>query len=218
MSGRPASPARRRLLAGGLAAALIATASGAAAQGGIIVVSRERILREAEAARRLHEAEAALTKELQGQIDATKAALADEEEELARLRGEMAEAEFEARVADFDRRVRQARRVAQERAGILQEGFQDARAAILAALPQLIERLRVETGASIVIDADQVLAMDGAIDMTDRAIDLFDMHGPSPSLPEIDLSGPLLAPDGTGAAPAPGGGADQPVQAPPPAR
>ena len=218
MGCRPASPARRRLLAGGLAAALLAGASGAIAQSGIVVISRERLLREAEASRRLREAEAELTERLQGQIDATKAVLATEEEDLARLRSEMPEAEFEARVADFDQRVRQARRIAQERATILQTAFQDARAAILAALPQLIERLRLEVGASVVLDADNVLAADGAIEMTDRAIALFDAEGPSPTLPEIDLSGPLLPPAGDDEAAPPEAGADRTDQSQPPAR
>lgn len=182
------------------------------------MVSRERILREAEASRRLHEAEAELTERLQGQIDATKAAVAAEEEELARLRAEMPEAEFEARVTDFDRRVRQARRIAQERAATLQAAFQEARAAILAALPELIERLRIEAGVSIVLDADQVLAMDGAVDLTDRAIALFDAAGPSPPLPQIDLSGPLLPPAEADASAPPEAAADGTEQAQPPAR
>jgi Skp family chaperone for outer membrane proteins len=176
---------------------LIAAGAARAQQqaGGIVVVSRDRILREAAVARRLREAEAELTELLQGQIDATKAAFAAEEQELARLRGELPEAEFEARVTAFDERVRLARRVAQERAAVLQTAFQDARAAILAALPTLMERLRVETGASIVLNADQVLAMDAGRDLTDRAIALFDAEGPSPPMPDIDLSAPLLPPE-----------------------
>lgn len=159
---------------------------------GIFVISRERILREATAARRLHEAEAEITERLQRRIDETKAAFAAEEEELTRLRGRLPNAEFEARVADFDQRVRLARRSAQESAAALQKGFQDARAEIVAALPGLIERLRIESGARIILNADQVLAADPAIDLTDRAIALMDAEGPSPQLPEIELSGPLF--------------------------
>ena len=186
---------RRLLLAGaGFAATLVIGATPAFADGGIIILSRERLLREAAASRQLAEAEAALTEQLQTQIDTTKEALAEEEEELARIRGQLSEAEFEARGADFDRRVRQARRVAQERAAILQTEFQEARAAVLGYLPELIERLREETGASLVLDAEQVLARDDAIDVTDRAIALFDSEGPAPEVPELDLSAPLLEP------------------------
>lgn len=219
MARQPGSPARRHLLRAGLAAALVAALPAAAAgQTGIVVVSRERILREAVAARRLHDAEAELTERLQAEIDETKAGLAAEEEELARLRGELPEAEFEARISNFDQRLRLARRGAQERAAVLQKGFQDARAAIVAALPPLLERLRVEAGAAVVLSADQVLAMEPAIDLTDRAIALFDAEGPAPAPPEIDLSAPLFEPNGA-AAPLPADSAvPAPDEAPPPAR
>lgn len=230
MANQPQSPARRRLIGAGLAATL-AGLSGLPRRGAaqavriedgttpaFAVVSRDRILREATASRRLREAEEAITARLQGQIDETKAAFAAEEEELARLRGELPEDEFEARVADFDRRVRLARRNAQERAAVLQKVFQDARAAIVAALPSLMERLRVEVGASVILNAEQVLALDPAVDLTDRAIALFDAEGPSPEPPDIDLSAPLSQPpERPGRAPSRAGGA-MPEGEQPPAR
>ena len=233
MADRTRSPARRRLIGAGLAAALTGLAGGsmlhkvAAAQAvpgddgaapTLAIVSRDRILREATAARRLREAEEEITARLQGQIDETKAAFAAEEEELARLRGELPEDEFEERVADFDRRVRLARRNAQDRAAVLQKAFQDARAAIVAALPALMERLRVQAGASVILNAEGVLALDPAVDLTDRAIALFDAEGPSPEPPAIDLSAPLSQPpERPGPAP-PANGADTPGEAGPPAR
>jgi Skp family chaperone for outer membrane proteins len=199
-------PSRRALLVGGLGlAALTGAAARAQAASEVIIVSRERILREAEAARRLRDAEEEMTARLQAQIDATKVQFAEEEEELTRLRGELAGPEFEARIADFDQRVRAARRVAQERAAALQKGFQEARAAIVAALPELMERLRVEAGARLVVNAEQVLAADPAVDLTDRAIALFDADGPSPPLPQVDLAAPLTEPPADAASgPAPG--------------
>jgi Skp family chaperone for outer membrane proteins len=193
VSGSPHS--RRRLLAAGIgAAALVGVRAGAQATTEVVVVSREGILLEARAARRLREAEEEMTARLQGQIDETKAEFAEEEAALTELRGTVPAAEFEARVADFDQRVRLARRVAQERAAILQKGFQDARAAIVAALPALMERLRIEAGARVIVNADQVLAADPAIDLTERAVALFDAEGPMPAIPEIDLSRPLVEP------------------------
>ena len=212
MGGGASKPSRRGLLAAGLAAAALGAPQARAATPpeAVVVVSRERILREAAAANRLRVAEEEMTARLQGQIDATKVQFAEEEEELARLRAELSGPEFEARVADFDQRVRQARRVAQERAAILQKGFQDARAAIVAALPALMERLRVEAGARLVVNADQVLAADPAVDLTDRAIALFDADGPSPAIPDLDFSRPLSEPQ-TEARPAPA----QPLAQPP---
>jgi Skp family chaperone for outer membrane proteins len=192
---------RSFLVAAAAAVAFGCQAATAQPASDVVVVSRERILREASAARRLRVAEEQTTAQLQGQIDDTKVQFAEEEEELTRLRAELPAAEFEARVADFDQRVRLARRVAQERAAILQKDFQDARAAIVAALPSIMERLRVEAGARVVVNADQVLAADVAIDLTDRAIALFDAEGPSPDIPELDLSRPLFEPQ-SGAQPA----------------
>ncbi len=57
-----------------------------------------------------------------------------------------------------------------------------------------MERLRVEAGARVVVNAEQVLALDPAVDLTDRAIALFDTDGPSPPVPELDLSAPLTEP------------------------
>ncbi len=195
MIWRASRPSRRGLIAAGVgAAALVGRPAQAEPSPELAVVSRDRILREAKAAHRLRAAEEEMTARLQAQIDETKVQFAEEEEELARLRGELAAVEFEARVADFDQRVRQARRVAQERAAILQKGFQDARAAIVAALPSLIEQLRVEAGARLIVNADQVLAADPGIDLTDRAVALFDAEGPSPAIPDVDVSRPLSEP------------------------
>ena len=213
MRGRTGLPTRRALLGGTLAAAAALAATPASAQGGAVVISRERILREAAAARRLREAEEELTSRLQSRIDDTKAAFAAEEAELARLRGTLSEPDFEARVTDFDQRVRLARRGAQERAALLQKEFQDARSVIAAALPPLMERLRVEAGATVVLNADYVLAVDPAVDLTDRAIALFDAEGPSPAVPELDLDAPLSQPLPE---PAPGPGQTAPARDAPP--
>ncbi len=159
-----------------------------------------------------------MTARLQGQIDDTKAAFAAEEEELARLRGNLPDDQFDTRVADFDRRVRLARRNAQERAAALQKAFQDARAAIVAALPALMERLRVEAGVSVVLNADQVLALDPAADLSDRAIALFDAEGPSPAPPQIDLSAPLSPPPGEAPPTGAGGDPGTPAEDQPPAQ
>jgi Skp family chaperone for outer membrane proteins len=213
-------PSRRGLLAAGFGAAALGGA-GAQAEPSreVVVVSRERILREARAARRLRDAEEEMTARLQSQIDATKVQFADEEEELTRLRGELASADFEARIADFDQRVRSARRIAQERAATLQKGFQEARAVIVAALPGLMERLRLDAGARLVVNSDQVLAADPALDMTDRAVALFDADGPMPAVPGIDLSAPLTEPPAD-PPDAPAAEPPQPVPAPgrPPGR
>ncbi|MEL7469015.1 MAG: OmpH family outer membrane protein [Pseudomonadota bacterium] len=164
----------------------------------IRMISRERLLRDVEVARQLRRAEQRMTERLQAQIDETRVALAAEEAELAEVRETLPVDELDRRIQDFDRRMRLARQITQERAASLQKGFQDARAAVVAGLPALIERLRQEVGADVILNADQVLAADPALDLTDRAVSLFDEAGPRPPIPDIDLTLPvreLVAPE-----------------------
>ena len=207
---------RREILksAGRGAVALLAAKAGAIPLGvaaqdtsGVRLVSRERLLRESAVARRLQAAEQQMTEMLQGQIDRTKQALADEEAELSRLRAELSYAEFQIRIEDFDGRMRMARQLTQERVAALERGFQEARAAVVAAIPGVMEQLRIEAGASVIVNADQAMAADPALDLTDRAVELFDRIGPSPPIPQIDLTLPvadLVSPGGQS-----GGGATE---------
>lgn len=157
----------------------------------ILLVSRERLLRESAIASRLQEAEQRMTEQLQSQIDLTKEALAEEEAELARLRSELSTEVFQARIENFDERMRMARQLTQERAAALQRGFQEARAQVVAAIPVVMEQLRRETGATVIMNADQAMAADPALDLTDRAVALFNAIGPSTPIPEIDLTLPV---------------------------
>ena len=144
----------------------------------------------------MRQAELALTAQLQSNVDAAKAELDAEEVELTRLRAELAQDEFEARASAFDARIRLVRRETQERAAVLQRAFQDARARLVAALPPVLERLRVEQGAAVVLGADQVLAARPGIDLTDRAIELFNAEGGEIAIPDLNIATPLL-PQGT---------------------
>ena len=201
--GASARTSRRGVLTALGAVGLAALAGHADAQqpteGGIIIVSRERILRESDVARKLRQAELALTAQLQTSVDAAKAALDAEEIELTRLRAELPSDEFENRAADFDQRIRLVRRETQERAAVLQRVFQEARARLVAALPAVLERLRTEHGAAIVLGADQVLAAGPGVDMTDRAIELFNAEGGEIEIPDLDLTAPLVPPASDGA-------------------
>lgn len=185
-------PGRRRFLAG--AAAVLLTGGWARAQDGVFVISRDRILRESKAAQALREVEVELTEKLQAQIDKAKVVLATEEAEITRLRPQMSQQEFELRAADFDRKVRQTRRVTQERARALQKSIQDARAAIVAAMPEWIDRIGKDVGARIILNGDQVIAVDPALDLTDRVIALIDAEMPDPPMPDIDIEAPIVVP------------------------
>lgn len=155
------------------------------------IVSRERMLQEAAVARKLYAEEQRMTELLQAQVDEAKLALASEEAELAEARAELSKEDFDLRIKDFDTRMRRARLITQERSAILKKGFQDARAEVVAAIPAIIELLRQESGATIILNADQALAAAPELDLTDRAIQLFDLRGPKGRVPQIDLTLPV---------------------------
>jgi len=149
---------RRTLLLASLPLLLAAPAAGQRREP-ILVVSRKRLLNETRHARArllnetrharaLLEAEQRLTSELQARIDATKRELAEEEQELARLRATLPREEFEARTSAFDRKVRRERREAQRQAAALQTAFRDERVKLVAALDRVLEQVRAARGAS----------------------------------------------------------------------
>ncbi|MEM7056234.1 MAG: OmpH family outer membrane protein [Pseudomonadota bacterium] len=184
---------RRCILALGAACSLWPAAS--LSQDQVFVISRERVATEVHAAQQLRRAEAEMTAVLQAQIERAKEALSAEENDLARNRADIEQEEFERRAASFDRRVRQTRRIANERGAELQKGFQEARAIISNAIPELLEQVRIEAGARVILDADQVIIYDPALDLTDRLIEIFNQAMPAARVPDIDLSEPVLAPD-----------------------
>lgn len=190
-----AGVSRRGVLVSLLGLATTGLPSLATADGGVYVVSRERLLQKSAPTARLREAEVEMTAALQAEIDRVKAALAAEEADLARVRDTATESEMARRGQDFDRRFRLARRIAQERASAVQLSFQEARAALVASLPAVLDALRRDVGASVILNADQTLAFDPAADITDRAIALFNARVPVPQVRAVDLSFPPLGPE-----------------------
>lgn len=186
---------RRSLLQATLAAAsatLLALPAISQQIRPIRMVSRDRLLRDSAVARKLFAAEQRMTDLLQAQVDEAKLALATEEAELAELRSQLPKDAFDQRIKDFDARMRRARLITQERSALLQKGFQDARAQVVAAIPAILEQLRKETGATVILNADQVMAATPELDLTDRAVALLDLHGPEGTIPQIDLTLPVL--------------------------
>lgn len=189
-NGRAFDRARRGLLIG--AGAVAVCVPGALAEQHIAFVSRDRILRESQVGTRILKTEQSLTTALQGAIDAATATLDAEEAALTEERPNLSEEQFKERSQVFDQRVRQMRRSAQERANILQRVFQELRAQLVARLPELLEEVRLEAGVVVILSADQVLAADPAVDLTERAIALFNDETYAISIPELDMSAPLL--------------------------
>ena len=147
--------------------------SGAMAQPSsesVLVISRERVLSESQAAIFLNDAEVKLTQELQSEVDALKQQLAAEEQELTRLRQTLPRAEFDARVQVFDQRVRRERRQTQRRVAALQNAFRRARGELAEAMVPLLVAISRQRGARLVLDRDQILVAHPSVDVTEELI------------------------------------------------
>lgn len=195
MRGRHSRVRRRDLICSAAALILMPVAAIAQARPSVIVVSRERLLREVKAARILGEAERKYTADLQAKIDQANETFSAEEAEISELRSTLSSGQLTERIADFDRRVRRWRRTAQERAGELQFRFQEERARIVAFLPAVLEQVRREAGADVIMNGDQLLASAPGIDATARAIQMFDTMAPPPVIPDINMDLPLITAD-----------------------
>lgn len=173
---------------------LVPLAARAMAQSGgrpaVLVVSRQRLLSETETAKALQKAEISMTADLQRRVDEIKAQFNAEEQELARLRPTMDRAVFDARVAEFDRNVRRERRQTQFRAAALQNAFREARLKFVEALGPVLETVRAEHGATMILNADQALATDRAADVTAEVIERINLTVPMPPLPDLDKLDP----------------------------
>ena len=159
-------------------------------EAAILMVSRKRLLNDTTHARALLKAEIELTAELQRRIDAIKAELTAEEQELTRLRPTLDREVFAAQVAAFDHKVRRQRRETQKYAAILQSAFRAERLKLVEALGPLLEEVREARGASVILNVDQVLASDSAYDITDEVIARFNATVPPPVVPDLDVLGP----------------------------
>lgn len=169
------------IMACGLALGVAAQEAAAPVDGAVgprtpvvAMVNGAAVVENSRAARALRATERDLRERAQAENDHVQAELEAEERELARLREEIPVVEFEARAAAFDRRVRAERRRAQERGALLVTFVQEARGALLSALPRVLEELRRDAGATMIIDAGAVLAIEPSLDLTATAIARYD--------------------------------------------
>lgn len=178
--------ARRTLLLGALAAGLGAGAVRAQQPvPPILVVSHKSVLNDTRHARALLQAENELTVKLQAKVDAIKAKLEAEEKELAELRGTLKQDEFETRVAEFDRKVRSQRREMLRQGNALSSVFRAQRLKLVDALGPILAEVRAAHGASAILNADDLLDFDPALDVTAEVIALFNAKVPDPEIPDL---------------------------------
>lgn len=177
MTRRGLRLSRRGALLGALGAlALGAPAVGQADRAAppLLVVDRAKLLENTAAVIELSRTEAHLRAAVEARLERVKTELEAEERALTDARAAMDPDEFARRGAAFDQRVRRERRGAQERGAQLLKFIDDARGALSARLPAVLEELREARGAVAILDAAAAAAYDADVDVTAEAVALFD--------------------------------------------
>ncbi|MEC9435077.1 MAG: OmpH family outer membrane protein [Pseudomonadota bacterium] len=143
-------------------------------RGMVLVVNRAAVVDNSAAAQALRDTERDVREAVQKDLDTVKDELEAEEQALTELKKTLAPAAFDERARAFDRRVKEERRDAQERSAILIRFVQEARGALASALPRVLEELRREAGALVILDAAAVASADPSLDVTAEAIARYD--------------------------------------------
>ncbi len=162
----------------------------------ILIVNKERVVEASAPAESLRATERRIRARLEAELVRVKSELEAEELELTRLRDTLPREEFQARAVAFDRRVRHEREAAQRRGTLLLNFVSEAQNALRSALPRVLEQLRRDRGATLLLDAGAALAADPDADVTDEAIRRYDaaMEGVSFDPPR-ELAAPEPPPD-----------------------
>ncbi|MDF2231650.1 OmpH family outer membrane protein [Albimonas sp. CAU 1670] len=140
----------------------------------ILIVNRQAVLENSAAARALQETERETLERVTAELERVKTELQVEEQELTRLKPTLPPEQFDARAREFDRKVKAERAAGQERRALFQKFTQEARQALASALPRVLEALRRETGALVLLDASALAAADPSLDVTALAIERYD--------------------------------------------
>lgn len=142
----------------------------------VLIVNRTAVVENSAPALALRDTERTVRETVQRELDTVKAELEAEEQTLTTLKETMDPAEFAERARQFDRRVKEERRDAQERGAALIRFVQEARAALVSALPRVLEALRREAGALVILDSAAIAVADPGLDVTDEAIERYNIE------------------------------------------
>lgn len=144
-----------------------------AASPAILIVDWERVLRETAASQGLEDQERRAQEDNRVEMEALRAELEAEEARLTALRDTAPREIFEEQVRAFDQRVREARRSSQAKAEALQARFAEARRRLAAAIQPVLKDMLDETGASMIVDARNIVMARTGADITDQVIARF---------------------------------------------
>lgn len=152
----------------------------------VLVVSLETVLTQASAAQQIQAQANVLQQSLSDEIQEAQTALRAEELELTTLRETLDPAVFEERVAEFRARVSSLRRESSRRGSEIQRAVLAARRSLREALTPILQRIRRERGADILLERGSVIDADPSLDITQQAIAELDRAAPAVSvtLPE----------------------------------
>ena len=76
----------------------------------------------------------------------------------------------------------------------MQNVFRAERRKLVEALGPLLEEVREANGASVILNSDQVLTSDPALDVTDEVIARFNATVPPPVVPDLEVIAPAQPP------------------------
>jgi Skp family chaperone for outer membrane proteins len=138
----------------------------------VLTIDPERLYAESLFGQRIADEIRAEAEALDRENQRIEAALTEEERGLTLLRPTMAVADFRAAAEDFDSRVQAIREAQDAKERSLQQALQQGQAAFLDAATPVLAEIMIEAGAAVILDRRSVFLGVGAVDVTDRAIEV----------------------------------------------
>lgn len=144
--------------------------AGRAAASDIAVIDFQRAVRESSAAQAVQEQLATLRRAYQDEFGQIEQDLRAIEQELTEARDRLPDAEFAERRREFERRITEAQRRAQARRSVLDRALDEAMGRVRSTLLEVVAEIAGDRGVRIVLNKQQVVLADRALDITEAAL------------------------------------------------
>lgn len=181
----------RAVLVAGLTLALVPFAEARAQQAEpegerpaheFLVVDLNRILREAAAVQALQAQVGAAREAFQAEIRQREESLRQRDQELARLRPQLSEEEYEARRGQLAEELAQLQSDVQERRRQLDQAMNEGMRQVQAVLLPILQQLTEERGASMLLSKTSIVLVRPELEITDQALTRLDETLPTVSV------------------------------------
>lgn len=143
----------------------------------VLVLSQERLLTDSAPGQALLSEEAALRAAHKEEGERLDAELEAEERELAELRTQITDEDFQARAVAFDEKVVRIRQDHREKSEALGREVEERRKAFFAQVVPIVAEIMRERGASLVFERRNILFTGPGVDITDEVIRRIDNSG-----------------------------------------